>query len=356
MKLTPRERVERAMRAETVDQVPFTIYKSLLPWRCTAERELRNRGLCIVVRAAVLKGATPNVKTTRITFTGDDGEERIKTVYETPAGTLTRVDRPAPGTAWREELPFKSPEDYAPLIAWINDRRYEPDYEQFIKAREDGEADTYTMTGIGYSPLQEIIYMIMGIEPFAMEWAMNRDELMKLYDALTEDRRRIYPIIADSPAQAVNYGGNVSPEIVGLERFEKYVVPHYDEACEIMGKKGKLVGVHMDANNKLFADALAASKIDYVEAFTPPPDCDLSVAEARAVWPDKILWINFPSSVHLAPAERVKEATRAILAEAAPGEGFLIGVTEDIPEDCWRRSLGAIADVLEEEGRLPLKG
>jgi len=344
------------MRAERVDQVPFTIYNNLLSQRCTVERELRNRGLCLVARARVLKCATPNVKTTRITFTGDDGEERIKTIVETGAGTLTSVVKPAPGTAWREELPFKSPEDYAPLIAWINDRRYEPDYDSFVKIREEGGDDVYTMTGIVYSPLQEIIYSIMGVETFSLQWAQNRDELMALYDALTEDRRRMYPIIADSPAQAVNYGGNVSPEIVGLERFEKYVLPHYNEACEVLQRKGKLVGVHMDANNKLFADAVASSKLDYIEAFTPPPDCDMSVAEARAAWPDKVLWINFPSSVHLAPAERVKEATRRLLAEAAPGEGFLIGVTEDIPGDCWRRSLGAIADVLKEEGRLPLRG
>ena len=356
MALTPRERVERTFRRESVDRVPFTIYTGLLPWRTTAERRLRNDGLCLVARAGTFSSASPNVKTKHIQFVGPDGFDRRQTVIKTPRGTLTSTMRVQGIAHTYEERLFKSPDDYAALIAMVEDRRYTPDYDAFTRAREAGGDDCFTLSGIGYSPLQEIIFVLMGIEGFSIEWAERRDDVLKLHDALTEDRRRVYPIIAESPAHAVNYGGNVSPEIMGLERFEKYVVPHYDEMAEALHKTGKLVGVHMDANNLLFADALARSSIDYVEAFTPPPDCDMSVAQARQAWPDKILWINFPSSVHLAPAEKVKEATRQILREAAPGDGFMVGVTEDIPEDRWQISMAAVSEVLRAEGRLPLGG
>ena len=86
----------------------------------------------------------------------------------------------------------------------------------------------------------------------------------------------------------------------------------------------------------------AASKIDLVEAFTPPPDCDMSVGAAREAWPDKILWCNFPSSVHITADQTITETTRELLRQAAPGERFLIGVTEDIPETHMWRSLGVI--------------
>jgi hypothetical protein len=105
----------------------------------------------------------------------------------------------------------------------------------------------------------------------------------------------------------------------------------------------------------VWADVVAGSALDYIEAFTPAPDTDLSLAEARAAWPDKVLWINFPSSAHLAPLPAIEEKTRQLLREAGDGRGFLMGITEDVPEERWRGNFLAISRVLNEEGRLPLR-
>lgn len=149
------------------------------------------------------------------------------------------------------------------------------------------------------------IYTYLGVETFCVEWLERRDDLLGLYAALHERDRRAYEVVADSPHQVLQYCGNVSPEIVGLPRFEQYVLPHYEELAEVLHRRGKLLLVHLDANCKLLGSAIAASGIDIVEAFTPAPDTDLSLAEARALWPEKTLWLNFPSSVHLASDEVV---------------------------------------------------
>jgi len=60
----------------------------------------------------------------------------------------------------------------------------------------------------------------------------------------------------------------------------------------------------------------SASPADYIEALTPPPTCDVSVGEAHQLWPEKALWINFPSSVHVEPLETVRQTARRILEEA----------------------------------------
>ena len=179
-----------------------------------------------------------------------------------------------------------------------------------------------------------------------MEWSDNRDEILRLVDALTAKRREIYPICAESPALAFNYGGNVTPEIIGLERFEKYYVPHYNEAAEILHQKGKLIGVHFDANCRVIAKAIAATDLDYIEAFTPAPDTDMTLAEARRAWPEKVLWINFPSSVHLASLEKIRQTTQDLLDQAGSCENFIMGITEDVPEDRWRTNLLEISSVL----------
>jgi len=209
--------------------------------------------------------------------------------------------------------------------------------------------------GIGYEPLQEIIISLMGLEAFALEWATNRDGLLRLYRALQEDRRKIYPIVAASPARHANYGGNVVAEVVGPQRFEQYLLPDYQECAEVMHKHGKLVGTHLDANNRAIASRVAALDLDYIEAFTPAPDSDMSVAEALAAWPDKVLWINFPSSVHLQPYAAIKEATLEILRQALTGERLIVGITEDVPNDHWQKSYTAISEALQSDGHLPLR-
>ncbi|NPV08005.1 MAG: hypothetical protein HPY83_08590 [Anaerolineae bacterium] len=351
--MTPKQRIEAALLGESPDVVPFTVYENKLPVS-EAERRLRNDGLAILVRTSAFRPVYSEVTQEQVHFTGTDGVSYVRTVVHTPAGTLTALDRPVGFTSWHEQRLFKGPDDYEPLEAMIADRQYVPTYDQVTRLQGLMGEDGFVRVGIGYSPLQEIIYSLMGLEQFSIQWAENRERVMRLYRALTEDRRKIYPLVAASPALAANYGGNVSPEVVGRDRFEKMILPHYDEAAEILHAHGKLLGVHFDANTRALAPGIARSKMDYVEAFTPAPTCDMTVAEAREAWPDKVLWINFPSSTHLGTIQEIEDMTRLILRQAAPGDRFLIGITEDVPEDRWQGNFAAILRVVNREGRLPI--
>jgi hypothetical protein len=354
--MTPGERVEAVLRGERADWVPFTVYENWLP-RGTVERALRNKGLCVIVRGVnVFRTTSPNVTREQVRYE-EDGGTFVRTNVSTPVKELYQVERVSPDgrSAWHVERLFGGPEDYGALEFMIRDREYVPNYEEFERAQEMWGGDGFVRAGIGYSPLQEILFTLMGVEAFAVEWAERRDEVMRLYDALTESRRKQYPIVAGSPALAANYGGNVSAEVVGLERFEKYYVPHYNEFAGMMHDHGKLVGVHFDANTWAIEEAIGASEIDYVEAFTPRPDGDMGLSEARAAWPDKVLWINFPSSLHLRDADGIEEATRQMLWEAAPGDRLMIGITEEVPPDRWLVSFPAILKVINWEGKLPIE-
>lgn len=352
MSMTPRERVETVLAGGTPDHMPFTVYEYKLP-QCAVERQLRNDGLCIMNRRYVgYSSVTPNCKTETFSYTDEKtGKGLVRSVTHTPLGDLTSLSEPADFTSWRHELPFKGPEDYAKLIFQANDTQFEPAYEGVKKAQEWLGEDVYLRGGMpGYSPLQALIYSYMGVETFCIEWMERRDEVMKLYDALHERARRCYRIVAESPHQVIQYGGNVSPEIVGLQRFRDFVLPHYNELSEELHKHGKQLLVHLDANCGLFAEDIAASGIDIVEAFTPAPDTDMTLAEARAAWPDKILWINYPSSVHLSPVETVYETACDLIRQNGGADRFLIGITEDVPEDRWQGNFLAINRAVRECG------
>jgi len=66
------------------------------------------------------------------------------------------------------------------------------------------------------------------------------------------------------------------------------------------------------------------------------------------------IWINFPSEAHLSPQEEVEAVTLEILRQAAPGDGFLFGITENMPANCWQESMAAIGRVLDRYGKCPI--
>jgi hypothetical protein len=355
--LTPRQRVENVLRGEAVDHVPLTMYQSMIP-QCAVERQLRNDGVAMIGGGPVMKAHQPNVKIQTHTYT-EDGAEFLRRTYTTPVGevyTLHKQSADTSGfTSWTVSKMFKGPEDYKVLRFMAEDTTYEPDYDAFRAADAWMGEDFVMRGGIALTPIHQIITHFMGVETFAFEWADRRDEIDKLNKVMMAERRQIYPIVAASPVTHANYGGNETADVVGRERFEQYVLPCWNEAAEVFHKHGTLIGSHLDGNNKPWADLVADSPLDYIEAFTPAPDSDMTLKEALDTWPNKILWINFTSSAHLKDVAGIEEVTRDLLRQAAPGNRLIVGITEDIPADRWQQNMLAINRVVCDEGRLPIE-
>lgn len=352
--MTPRERVETVLRGERADRVPFTVYDSLLP-RGDVERRLRNDGACVIARMAPFKASLEGVATEE-TRTEADGSRYVRTTYRTPEGDLATVARTAGAgeqTYFTERL-FKGPEDYDAIEFLIRNRRYSPAYDDMARTQDRMGEGGLVVADIGYSPMQELMMSVMDLARFAEEWAVRRERVLSLYEALVEDRGRIYPIAAEAPCLAVSYCGNVSAEVVGVERFREYYVPHYDACAEEMHAAGKVVAAHLDANTWALADLIGATGIDCVEALTPRPDGDMTVAEARTDWHEKILWVNVPYSFHVADPDGLELGVRQLMWEAAPGDRFIVGITEAVPEDRWQETFPAILRVVNRDGGLPI--
>ncbi len=342
---TPRDRVMLALRGGRSDKVPFTVYENKLP-PCTMERELRNRGLCVVYRMQCYREVMPDVKVTSRSWTDEKGMDLVRKTFSTPVGDLAELISPAGFTNWTHEHMFKSQEDYKALSFIIKNRVLIPEYHVAAKKAMDLGTDFAVRDQIPLEPLQQIISRFMGTETFCYEWMDNRDEVLMLYDALVEYNRKAYAVVAGGPLDFANYGGNVTPSIIGADVFRRYYVPNYQEAAEILHGKGKLIGVHLDADNTTIMTDIAATSLDYIEAYDA--GSSPSVKEARQSLPGKVLWINWPSAWHLDSLDVVREKTRQIIGEAMPCDGFIIGITEDVPEDRWRGNFSAIMDGIDD--------
>jgi hypothetical protein len=336
------------------DRVPFTIYSRMLH-RGRAERRLRNRGLTPVQRIYIYRVEMPSVQ---VTFR-EGYEDGLLTVWErarTPLGEVSAVRKVDPnyGSSWQVEFYIKRPQDYRVVEFMINDAVYVPNFDEYLLAEERWGTDGYVFASTGYSPMNHMLYRLMGMERFGLDMYEHPDEFFSLYELLKSKQRDMFALCAASPAHLIQYGGNIHQDVVGRRRFGQYYIPCFNEFADVIHEQGKLSLCHMDAPMDTLAPLLAASRMDVVEAFTPVPDGDMTVQEARETWTDKVLWINFPSSVHLEPPETIERETRRVLREAAPGDRFLVGITEDVPENRWRASLSVISETIQEHGKLPL--
>jgi hypothetical protein len=76
---------------------------------------------------------------------------------------------------------------------------------------------------------------------------------------------------------------------------------------------------------------------------------DLAIGEAPQLWPNKMLWVNFPSSVSTAletSLRGVKQYFARELGLMIPGDRVMIAASTEncVPED----SIAAMAELMEE--------
>lgn len=316
---------------------------------------MREMGLGLDERCSIYRTFMPNVGIESRTI-GD----YVYTTYRTPVGELRSKTRIGmrfqfPGGSWTVEYPVKNADDIKALRFMIEDTVYEPDYENYVRIKEELGEDGIVTVWADYTPLMKIIVRYMGFRTFALMYRKNRDAIEDLINILDESFSKMYRIIADSPAEIVRMGDNIDSLLVSPSMFEKYCLPYYNKYAKTLHDKGKTVISHMDGRLKALKNLIAETRLDAIEAFTPPPGGDLPPREAREAWSNKAIWMNFPEEVFLRTPEEIERYTITLLEEIAPGEGFIISVTEDIHPDHYRKGIETVTKTLYRYSRLPIK-
>ena len=351
-----RERIVAALRGHMPDRVPWTVYAGFLA-QGTFERRLRSQGLGLVRHTAVCSAERPNVQLAERTVR-ENGESVVIRTYRTPVGELSERRRTEPGynSSWAIEHFVKEPADYEVVEFIIRDATYLPDPVAFARAERDMGVDGLVATAVHRIPFQSLWVEWTGLDRLMLDLHDFPDRVNGVLTAMVEKDREMWAIVADSRAEFVWCPDNVSGTIVGPRLFRRYFTPYYHDLAAVLHPRGKLIYAHMDGLMRPLLEEVAELPVDIVEAFTPAPMGDVSVAEARKAWPGKVIWINFPSSVHVEPPAVVRQVTLDLLKEAAPGDGFLVGVTENIPDEFIAPSLTAITDAIAEYGECPVLG
>lgn len=364
-----KERIMAVLRHEEPDVVPVTVVSFFMP-RGRVERELRNMGLGLVELAVPLYGIkTPNVTVqTSEPVAPLSIEDRlihlakqkrtIHRTYSTPVGSVSEKYKLGYAvTEWPLEWPIKHLQDYETVKSIIDDMEYFPNYDHFLKVDEIMGDDGIIAPLTPLSPLQLMLYELMGCKRFALDYSMHKQEFEQLYRLLFKKQLQMYRIVAESPADIICVGDNIDGLVTNPVLFEKYCMPFYHEVAAILHKKSKIFMSHFDGKLSSLRDLIAKTDIDLIDGFTPPPIGDLPIEEARIAWRHKAISVN-PITVYLESGlEGVEKDTIRMLKSAAPGNDFLVGIADDIG-DIWSVHYGqvlrAITATVMKHGAYPI--
>ena len=358
------EKIMTASWRECADRLPFFHYwrHSQIGW---AERECRNRGMgmCWIRPCFVERMHGVEVTERQISVSG---QTLVQRTFSTPVGTVSTAEKQEPGVGqwhaqrswndvspWQTERLIKTPEDYRVVKYMVENTEYVADYFPLEQAMDWLGDDGVVISALPHSPMQMLMIDWVGSEEgrFYYHHVDYPDLVEELYIALCKSRRPMYEIAAKAPVPIVLCGDNVDGVLVTPKLFQQYFMPVYEEQASVLHAHGKLMAVHMDGRLDVLKELIARTPIDIIEAFHPPPMGDLSLSEALAQWPDKVIWVGFPGSVYLLGPEVTKEYALALLKEVVPGERLVIEMsTENLVSN---ENLLMLTSVLEQ-AKLPL--
>jgi len=346
--MTMRQRMMAVLQGRPTDRVPFVQYSGLAAPNEQVWQHLGRDRIGILQWTSIHRVDHPNCRFEHQDL-HRDGQRIRRTTLHTPEGSLTeeRAFESAYGSSSIRRHFVQEPADYHVLLAYLRDGSVSDNYKAYNELDAQLGDDGLPLPAIERTPYQQLWVQWAGIANLSIHLAECPDKVAEVIHEMTARARRIFQIAARSPAPFIDFPDNITAPTIGPTRFARYCVPLYNELAAMLAERKALVFVHMDGDLRPLWDPIAASRIGGIDSFPPAPDNDTTVAQARALWPAMRLWVNFPSSVHLAPAAGVRAMAERILEEDGRSGRLQIQISENVPADSWRTSFAAIADAID---------
>jgi uroporphyrinogen decarboxylase-like protein len=348
--MTMRERMLAVIRGEQPDRVPFVQYENLAA-PDQAVWDVIGRGSMGVMRwTRVHRLEHPNCSTRTEDFSRGELQGR-RTFIETPRGTLVgeRLLEPTYGTGAAHKHLITQPEDYDVLLAYLEDSVVVADRSAFDRACVELGDDGLPLVAVERTPYQQLWVQWVSIADLSLHLIDCPDRVAACLQALARQEREICRLAAAMPVDFVDFPDNITAPMIGAEKFRQYCVPLYDELAGMLGERP--VFVHMDGDLQPLWEAIGASGVRGIDSLAPPPDNDTSAGQAASLWPETRLWVNYPSSVHLAEPRVIYDQAAEILQQAGHTGRLQIQISENVPPGGWRKSYPEIVRAIRDFGK-----
>jgi hypothetical protein len=352
--MTTRDNLIYALNGGTPEQTPLSIYDWFFThprFEMTEWLPLFDQGLGLCLHCSTARRVEHGVKNTVDYQTKGDRRYTIRR-KETSVGTLQSVtinSISAPRLIeWNYEYWIKEPRDYE-IWQWIVEHtEVTPEYDEFANVEERAGDYGVIVIGGGRTPAMSIQVDCAGDERFALDVALEVEELFELYEAEKKLFMELNRTIAAGPGRFVKWNENLTINMLGPKRYARLLMPIYDEAVPLLEAVGKRVMVHYDGELQAIADQIADAPFHIIESLTEPPEGDMTLDECRTAWPGKSFWSNINVGLYALPAVELRTAVIA-KRERAGKKALAFEISEDVPEN-WQESVPMVLQALQELG------
>jgi hypothetical protein len=211
--------------------------------------------------------------------------------------------------------------------------------------------DGLPLVSVERAPFQQLWIQWVCIEDLCLHLVDCPERVACCVEAMIQQQRRVFEIVARAPIDFVDFPDNITAPVIGESHFRTYCVPLYNELAEMLSERDIPVFVHMDGDLRPLWKAIGESGVRGLDSLSPPPDNDTSAGEAASMWPEMRIFLNFPSSIHLASPERIYEKAGEILEQAGHTGRLQIQISENVPPGVWRKSFPQIVRAIRDFGR-----
>lgn len=349
--MTMRERILAVVHGRELDQVPFVMYDGMLDTQ-EVQTWLGRSNIGRLRWSQIHRVEHPHCR-----FDTEEyyvGEARwCRNWLHTPVGSLyeERAFETAYSSSSIRKHYVQEAKDYDVLWYYLNDSIILEDYRQFYQDQDELGDDGTPLVAIERSPYQQLWVQWVGIDQLGYHMADYPERVAHTIELLRKRAQQTFELAYRSPASFIDFPDNITAPTIGLRRFQEYCVPLYNELAGKLAERNALVFVHMDGDLKPLWQAIADSQVGGIDSLSPAPDNDTPVALAASMWPEKKLFVNFPSSVHLRPYEAVRAEAENILQAAGHTGRLQIQISENVPLYAWRTSFPAIVDAVRAFGK-----
>jgi len=292
---------------------------------------------------------------TRIRYAAAKGSVTTSTVYS------REMRRSGTSVPWIEEHAVKTPADLKVLAGIFENMDVVANYDAFrahqAQVGENGLPVTAFTVAAG--PVHHIQKYFLDATEFFHYYRDHQPELLYLADAIAPLYEKALQIVAESPAQVIQWGSNFDDMLTFPPMFARHFVPWIRKAQEVLSPKNIRVLCHTDGENYGLMDLLHDSGMDVAEAVCPAPMTKVAIQEYYRRWNDRItIFGGVPSNLllpQLTPDDRFDRFMDGLFSGIGDGRRFILGVADTTPPDADFQRLVRIGEMAREKGRLPLQ-
>ena len=183
------------------------------------------------------------------------------------------------------EFKVKTAADLEAFIDLCQDLAIEPDPRAYAAARQRASGRYPLAIMAEPSPVQKLLQWETGVMGFYYLLQDSAALMEQAIEALQENQRQRYRILAGLDAELILQGENTSTSLISPAYYARYTLPHIKEYCDMAHDSGKVEIVHMCGLLRDLLPLIRETGMDGIHALTTPPVGDVPWATVYDLFP-----------------------------------------------------------------------